>query len=280
MKEGPSAFGLSGYTQFRLGYFVYRIAGLLPEGAALTDVKRKIITNPEGGTITLYDNLIEPYEAEISHHDQSDCQHIETELRVKTISSGVKMCKKQCTFCGAPFGNAVPKQANLPKWDVDRHDAYLRERKAARAAIQSKFIKLQAEADATISETSENRRALYEAYRKTPEWQTKRSKVMHRADGLCEGCLEAPATVVHHTTYANICDELLFQLVALCRPCHARAHPEHHEPEFYDNDYLPCFQCRFGVDGIQCGQFDVPTYVALEPGGYCGPTSSAFSELK
>jgi hypothetical protein len=259
---------------------LYRIGGTLPEGAALTGVKRKIITNPEGGTTALYGDRIEAYEAEISDHAESDCQHAETELRVKTTSSGGLMCKLQCKLCGAPSCNAVPKQADLPKWVIDRHDAYLAERKTARAAIQSKFIKLQADADAALSKKSEDWRAEYEAYRRTAKWQTKRSKVMHRANGLCEGCLEASATVVHHTTYANIGNELLFQLVALCHACHARAHPEHHEPEFYDNDYLPCFQCRWGVEGIQCGQFEVPTYVALEAGGDCGPEFGAFEGLK
>jgi 5-methylcytosine-specific restriction endonuclease McrA len=243
-------------------------------------MNRKIIANPEGGTATICGDLIEAYEAEIDEHDQTDCRHAKTELRVKITASGGPMCKLQCFDCGAPIGSAVSKQPDLPKWDMDRHVAYLEVRKTARAAIQSKFIKLQAEADAVLSEKSEDWRAEYEAYRRTAKWQTKRSKVMRRANGLCEGCLEAPATVVHHTTYANIGDELLFQLVALCHPCHARAHPEHHEPEFYDNDYLPCFQCRWGIEGIQCGQFEIPTYVALEAGGDCGPEFGAFEGLK
>lgn len=38
----------------------------------------------------------------------------------------------------------------------------------------------------------------YEAYRKTPEWQARRQLVLKRAQGICEGCLSAPATEVHH----------------------------------------------------------------------------------
>lgn len=243
-------------------------------------IERKIISNPAGGTVVLFGNLAASYQTEIDKHDAAACDCKRTELRIKITANGGPMCKDQCLDCGAPVGNAVPKQPDLPKWEIDRYDAYLEERKKAREAIQSKFIRLQTEADAKLSEKSEDLRAEYAAYRRTAKWQTKRSKVMRRANGLCEGCLEAPATVVHHMTYANIGDELLFQLVALCHPCHARAHPEHHEPEFYDNDYLPCFQCRWGVEGVQCGQFEVPTYVALEAGGDCGPEFSAFERLK
>jgi 5-methylcytosine-specific restriction endonuclease McrA len=250
------------------------------EGKMVSAMNRKIIANPEGGTATICGDLIEAYEAEIDEHDQTDCRHAKTELRVKITASGGPMCKLQCFDCGAPIGNAVSKQPDLPKWDIDRHVAYLEGRKTARADIQLKFIKLQVVAVAELSAKAKDWKAEYEAYRRTALWQAKRSKVMRRANGLCEGCLEAQATVVHHTTYANIGDELLFQLVALCHPCHAKAHPEHNEPEFYDNDYLPCFQCRWSSDGVQCGRFEVPTYVALEADGECGPAFGAFEGLK
>ncbi len=246
----------------------------------MVELARKIITNPDGGTATLYGELVEAYQVEIEAHDAGDCKHTKRELRIKILTGGGPMCKEQCLQCGAPVGNPVSKQPDLPKWDHDRHPEYLAARKAVRDAILRKFVCLQASDDKQFTDSLEDRRAKYQAYRRTPEWQAKRSKVMRRSDGLCEGCLEAPATVVHHTTYANIGDELLFQLVALCRPCHARAHPEHNEPEFYDNDYLPCFQCRWGGDGARCGRFEVPTYLAIGANGECGPSFTAFEGLK
>lgn len=74
-------------------------------------------------------------------------------------------------------------------------------------------------------------------------------------------------------------DELLYQLVSLCRACHQKAHPEHHE-SFYDIDYAPCTQCRWGDSGISCGKFAVPAYEALQAGGECGPNAYAFAGLK
>ena len=48
--------------------------------------------------------------------------------------------------------------------------------------------------------------------------------VLQRAGHICQGCLSAKAEVVHHLTYDHVGDELLYELVALCRACHDRAH--------------------------------------------------------
>jgi len=84
----------------------------------------------------------------------------------------------------------------------------------------------------------------YTAYRKSPEWQKKRLKVLERAKGICEGCGENPATQVHHLTYAHIYDELLFELVALCRDCHSKCHADH-DVEFDSDDELSEIEAEF-----------------------------------
>ena len=67
--------------------------------------------------------------------------------------------------------------------------------------------------------------AWYSAYLETPEWAARRQLVFLRARGVCEGCRSASPTHVHHLTYEHAGDELLYELVALCQPCHQRAHP-------------------------------------------------------
>jgi hypothetical protein len=67
--------------------------------------------------------------------------------------------------------------------------------------------------------------AWYSAYLTTPRWHRKRQLVLERAHGLCQGCRENPPVHVHHTTYEHAGNELLFELVALCRGCHQIAHP-------------------------------------------------------
>lgn len=61
-------------------------------------------------------------------------------------------------------------------------------------------------------------------YLKSPAWKARREKVMQRANGVCEGCLVARATEVHHLTYAHAGDEFMWELRAICRGCHERLH--------------------------------------------------------
>lgn len=247
----------------------------------MAKLTRAIINHPdEDELIELLGDLAEQYLREIERHRASDCQHPKKELREMIVSNGGIQCKHQCLVCGAPVGSALKKQSGLPPWDGEALSLYQDGRAAKRDSILRKYIRLNAENDAHLTEKSRDWQAEYQAYRRTPEWQVKRARVLRRADGICEGCLDAKATVVHHLTYANMGDELFFQLVALCQSCHEKAHPEHHEPMFYDNDYVPCAQCRWGDGGISCGKFDVPAYEALEAGGACGPDASAFEGLK
>ena len=57
-------------------------------------------------------------------------------------------------------------------------------------------------------------------------WKKKRGKVLERASGICEGCLEKPATQVHHLSYEHVGDEYLFELVAVCDACHDNLHSQ------------------------------------------------------
>lgn len=67
-------------------------------------------------------------------------------------------------------------------------------------------------------------REQYAEYLRSEEWFGRRTKVMDRCNGLCEGCREAEAVDVHHLTYEHVTEEFLFELVALCAGCHERIH--------------------------------------------------------
>lgn len=64
----------------------------------------------------------------------------------------------------------------------------------------------------------------YAAYLRTETWERKRDAVFERDNGVCQGCLEESIEHVHHMTYANLYDELLFQLIGLCANCHNKVH--------------------------------------------------------
>jgi hypothetical protein len=94
------------------------------------------------------------------------------------------------------------------------------------------------------AESAEWKRQYYDSYLLSPEWERKRALVMNRASGICECCLERPATKVHHMTYQRVklinwvlvADEFLWDLRAVCDYCHARIHPEHQESQ---QDWTP-----------------------------------------
>ena len=55
---------------------------------------------------------------------------------------------------------------------------------------------------------------------KSDKWKAIRLKVLKRDNNVCQACLEAPAQDVHHLTYCNIGDELMYELISVCRDCH------------------------------------------------------------
>lgn len=64
----------------------------------------------------------------------------------------------------------------------------------------------------------------YRNYLRSKQWKSRRDAVFQREGGICQGCKEEPIEHVHHTTYAHIYHELLFELVGLCETCHRRVH--------------------------------------------------------
>lgn len=148
------------------------------------------------------------------------CSHLLTVTTRRTISNGSVQVVKQCTACGRAVGGALPHSSvpiveALPAFDfalLDRGEASIR---AHFAALRAQHAHERAE-----------RHTEYEAYLRTPEWQAKRRKALERDGHICQGCLTARATEVHHTTYSHLGAELMFQLISLCADCHEWLHSE------------------------------------------------------
>ena len=66
----------------------------------------------------------------------------------------------------------------------------------------------------------------YYTYLKSPEWEVKRQDIFDRCNGTCEICRRARAVLVHHTTYESLGEELLEDLLGLCKNCHTSLHRE------------------------------------------------------
>lgn len=62
----------------------------------------------------------------------------------------------------------------------------------------------------------------------SPKWQEKRRRVLERDGEICQACLNPnkKAVEAHHLTYEHLFNEPLFELVSVCRACHAKLHAE------------------------------------------------------
>lgn len=154
------------------------------------------------------------------YHDRVCSGHSDKEHRSFVISGGAVQIRYQCLVCGEPVGNSLPKAEF--KTQPPPADSALRERYRDTR---------QAELDAIISKSKADYKQMYYHYLATTDWRRKRELVLERCAGSCEGCRERAPTEVHHLTYAHVFNELLYELVALCEPCHERAHYRDHDAD-------------------------------------------------
>jgi len=143
------------------------------------------------------------------------CQCLRTEVRERTIRGGSKQFVRQCLDCGESVGNPVKQLGAVAPFDEELTRRDRERRTAVRLAAQ--------EAESARWWDS------YHGYMASQEWADLRTKVLERDKYLCQGCLTAKATEVHHVTYQNFGAELAFQLLSLCRPCHERYHAKSDE---------------------------------------------------
>jgi len=183
-------------------------------------------------------DAFDPYEiAKRASAPARECNHASQELRFLKQSNGNILYKNQCLRCGQTFPN-IPhdKLTDAQKQAAKATDDTIRQRfeKENEHVFNDAFTKAKAERKAV-------RRRKYNRYLESDEWKQKRDKVLKRANGICEGCLENPAKHVHHLHYGSIFDELLFDLVAICESCHAKIHPEL-DDLFESERFTRCFE--------------------------------------
>lgn len=149
------------------------------------------------------------------------CNHENMRTVFRILENGTEQWGTQCLGCGQWRAVRKASLAGRPafefeqsiqsEWFVKLDEYYEKQRQASLAGYQSKQEEWFKE---------------HEAYLQTDAWQAKRQAVLLRAQGICEGCRQAPATIVHHLSYKHWKDELLFELAAVCSGCHDRAHSD------------------------------------------------------
>lgn len=132
---------------------------------------------------------------------------------------------KAKTLCGR-FLSAIPGKSATATKPTCRIclDAVVRRPEQERQ--RQEYARQQAERERMRQEQNAQWHAWYEQYLRTPQWLSRRAKVMERANGICEGCMVERATQVHHVTYEHVGDEFLWELRAICRSCHERLHAQ------------------------------------------------------
>ena len=155
-----------------------------------------------------------------------DCAHEERELRNKPDKNQKPVYLIQCLACGQKVGarvraSEVSASKTIPAWDShfeQRVWSEYHEKQECYKALRRFYHEQQRQIG------REQWIAQYNRYLDSQEWKERRRQVLNRAGNVCEGCLSNKATEVHHLTYQNIGDEFLFELVAVCHPCHERLH--------------------------------------------------------
>src|SRR6266436_5556226 len=141
-------------------------------------------------------------EGDLDAFYQSRCNHPNVEIRQRQDGGGASHFYRQCRTCGTSVGSALkktPELINSPPWKTDHEANYNAERETERLGIIQKHVRKQKNGD-------DGFKRKYDVYLGSLAWQAKRAKVLKRANGICEGCLDRKATQVHHHTYDHIFD--------------------------------------------------------------------------
>lgn len=150
------------------------------------------------------------------------CQH-ERPAIVKSANAGNQwMYRWYCRDCGCKLSSNIKAAAAQQQkvFDVDL-DALASRSNVYRDQREKRLLKMAEEA---AERAQEGNRLAYDDYLRSDAWRRLRARVLQRAKGTCEGCLERAAEHVHHLTYEHIGNEFAFELRALCEPCHHRIH--------------------------------------------------------
>ena len=139
-----------------------------------------------------------------------------TYLTHRTDSIGRIIYMRQCADCGAPMGSAIPHDdpsvlnaGDVPPWND---------------ALQQNWTETSLTYDERQKEWEKKLWwDKYNAYLASPEWREKSLAVKAR-DPICQGCRKTFSEQAHHSTYRNVGEEFLFELIALCNRCHNRLH--------------------------------------------------------
>lgn len=154
-----------------------------------------------------------------------ECKHRFRAVRLRTRKNGVQVFCEQCLICGnelrtvAKGAPAVMGLTEVSQFDECLQDEWFRRGQEYRQRRVEQDEIDRAKADAAWWKQ-------YNDYINSKAWKRKAALVKERAGGMCEACLVNIAVHVHHTSYRNVGNEIMWELRAVCVSCHQRLHPD------------------------------------------------------
>lgn len=176
------------------------------------------------------------FESEICEHclDHAQINHIDLCCDIPALhpvklitSAGTIQVRNQCQNCGDLRPNSLggftkEQRERLPLVDQLKRD----ERQNKWSELIKSFWGKVSDKRAQQHEQGEQQwMHQYNVYLNSPAWKEKRQAVLKRDNYLCQCCLNAYATQVHHKSYQFVDlkgNEPAFDLVAICVPCHEK----------------------------------------------------------
>lgn len=177
------------------------------------------VDDPETGEALMVEYDRAYLDAIRAFHD-SECGHGETDVRRVKLANGQFQVRDCCVDCGKGVGTAKPQKdkgwvASLPWADEALINSYENRRSDERQSILLRIARQQYAERGRFTQG-------YKTHLASDAWKAKRSLVLKRCGGICEGCGTEQATEVHHLTYRHLGNEFLFELLGLCHHCHDR----------------------------------------------------------
>ena len=150
-------------------------------------------------------------------HYEPPCEH-KYELRWDVYANDSVHFKMQCVICGKA-GNSIRK-LDISVAEKDAATPFDKEMYSSwKMSCGQETLSKKRNQDKEQGVAWEK---WYSTYLASDVWREKRSLVINRAGGICEGCRSRVANEVHHLTYQYVGNEPLFHLVALCHDCHQK----------------------------------------------------------
>lgn len=151
------------------------------------------------------------------------CRNPNMTLVFQYVDGKATFIREQCLNCGGCFNMNRPKSFKNYSEKVNENIPFSRDSFEEYKSEKQNEAQLIYE----IVKTLKFQKSSYFKYilhLQSDYWRNIRLKVMERDCHLCQECKECSATEVHHLTYERLGNELLEDLLAVCRSCHLKIH--------------------------------------------------------